>query len=275
MFQTLVDNNIDILTSTDKEIAIYISNNPKAVVNMTSHELAAILNVAQSSIVRFTKKIGYQGFKHMQYDLESQEGKSDDEEISRNDSTTVTIRKIADQYQDVVNVTRLLNTDESIDKSVHLLHHSKKTIVHGKGNSSLFAEYLSNHLLKMGCDSFSSTNNHTVLSLITNGSNNHFVELIILISESGETKEILDIAKTAQQRKIPVVSLSRTGNTSLSKLSDIVLYTYNDLSGSRLNAMTNRCSQLYLIDILSLNLIKMDYDKYMNNILISETLLDI
>ncbi len=273
MFSTLIEINKDKLTSVDLKIAEYIMLNTNEVLDLTSHDLAEKLDVGQSSIVRFTKKIGYQGYRHMLYGLKDITEDNKKEELHADDSTEVTLQKIEEQYNDVVTISKETNDAELIDKAVDLIYTSNKTIVHGVGNSQLFAEYFSNHLLKMGCDSVSSTNNHTIISLIARGVINTPVDLLILFSESGETEEIIKIAKLANKHKIPIIALTRMGNNTLSSLSDVVLTTFNDLSGSKLMAMTNRTSQLYLIDVLSVNLIKRDYDFFMNNILESEKLI--
>lgn len=51
------------LSKTEKIIADYILNNYKDIKNINITDLSKNINVAESSIVRFTKRLGYKGFK--------------------------------------------------------------------------------------------------------------------------------------------------------------------------------------------------------------------
>ncbi len=271
MFATRVEMNKDKLTTTDQKIVDYLIIHHENVSRMTSYQLSALLQIGQSNIIRLSQKLGYTGFRDLQFDLNNMHKEENDAEILFNDSTEVVNQKIAYQYYEIVKTTESINETFIIEKAVTALFDARRIIVHGIGNSQLFAEYFANHLLKMGCDAQSSSNNHIINTLTSNLST---IDVLVLISETGETPEILQLASLAQTKKVKTISLTRMTENSLSKLSHIVLKTCNDLSGSRLNAMTIRCSQLYLIDLLCLNLIKKDITHFTKKIEQSEKLLN-
>ena len=106
-----------------------------------------------------------------------------------------------------------------------------------------------------------SSNNHVIYSTIAC---NTPEDLVILISETGETPEILQAAKIARSRQVPVISMTRAVKNKLYDYSDLILRTVNRMSRTRLETMTMRCSQLCLIDMIYLNLFKTDYEHYLN-----------
>lgn len=68
--------------------------------------------------------------------------------------------------------------------------------------------------------------------------------------------------------------MTRIQKNRLHGYSDIVLKTVNYETNTRLNAMTLRCSQLCLLDMIYLNLYKTDFEHYEKIIAESEKLLD-
>ncbi|MGN1344853.1 MAG: MurR/RpiR family transcriptional regulator, partial [Traorella sp.] len=249
MVITKIHSMMDTFTPTERKIADYILKNRNDCRSKTSYELAEELNIGQSNLIRFSQKLGYKGFRDLQVNI-GIDTEDEYHEICESDSTEIINNKIVQKYINITRLTNSSNDANTVDKCVELIKKAKRIIVYGVGNSNLFAEYLSNHLIKMGIHSFSSTNAHVIYTATSTLDKN---DLVILISETGETREIVKIAKISKNLNIPVIGITRYSNNSLSKYSTYLLYTCNDLSDSRLNAMTIRCSQLFIIDMLVLN----------------------
>ena len=56
----------EIMTPTEKEIADYILDNASLICNLTIREFAENTYSSPSSIVRFCKKLGFEGFNDFQ-----------------------------------------------------------------------------------------------------------------------------------------------------------------------------------------------------------------
>lgn len=269
MLITKINSMIDTFSPTEKKIANYLVQNVSTIRTMTSYEISQKLGIGQSNIIRFSQKLGYKGFRELQFDADGQ----DDElyrEVNDNESTELTNNRIVHQYINLSKATNSLNGPETIDKCVKKIINSERIMVYGVGNSNLFAEYMSNNLLKMQFNSFSSSNAHIVFTKVSGLNSN---DLVILVSETGETREIIKIAKIAKNHGIPIMAITRLAKNRLLKLADYAIYTCNDLSDSRLNATTIRCSQLLVIDMLTLNILKSNYQVYRGYIDESERLL--
>lgn len=270
MFLTRLNTTENELTKNELLIAEYFRSHLDNLKNMTSFEVANALKVSQSSIIRFSQKLGYKGYRELQLDIPNNDNETS-AEILASDTTEIVNNKIVAQYTNIINLTNQLNKPQSIDKAVKYIIAAKRIVIYGVGNSGLFAEYLSNHLRKMGFDSFYSTNSHIINSTAINLTDK---DLIIALSETGETRESINLGKIAKNNDIPMIALTRFTKNKLQTLASLCLFTCNDLSGSRLNAMTIRCSQLILIDMICLSIIKSDIKKYSKFINCAETLLD-
>ena len=144
----------------------------------------------------------------------------------------------------------------TLEKAANLIQRSKSHIIFGIGSSNLFAEYFSNQLIKMGISCYTSTSSHTIYSLIDNAAKD---TVVILISETGETKEIVKAAALAKEKGLQIIAMTRGVNNPLHEYADILLKTVTFETKTRLNVTTMRCSQLFLIDVLYLLILKSDF----------------
>lgn len=261
MYNARLHAVFDKLTKAEMKIADYLENSSKEGRIMTSYELAEQLNIGQSTIIRFSKKLGYNSFRELQVDLVHTPTASSIEDIAVNESTKETNFKITKQYQEIIDLTYAQNSDAVIEETIQHIKKANRILIHGIGNSNLFAKYFATQLTTIGVLASSSSNNHVIYSTISCYTPR---DLVILISESGETPEILQAAKIAQACHVPIISMTRAVKNKLYDYSDIILRTVNRMSQTRLETMTMRCSQLCLIDMIYLNLFKTDYELYLN-----------
>lgn len=83
----------------------------------------------------------------------------------------------------------------------------------------------------------------------------------VLISTSGETKEVLELAKFAHENKLQVIAITTLQQSSLVKVSDIVLSTPVLEDVFRVGNMATRMSQLTVVDVLYMELYETIGDK--------------
>lgn len=262
----------DRLTESERLIADFILENPDTACSMTSYEMSSKLNIGQSTIIRFSKKLGYESFRDLQVSVSSAAADSRGvQEVSLQENTRITNNKITQQYLAIVNLTNDINSAADIEAAVNLIKNSENIMCFGVGNSNLYAQYFANQLIKIGLRVYCTAYAHFAYPVAANYSSN---DTVILISESGESKEVIETAAIAKKRGARVISMTRMIKNSLYEYSDVVLKTVNTLSKTRLEAMTIRCSQLCLIDMVYLNLFKTNYEQYSEFIEQAERLID-
>ena len=86
--------------------------------------------------------------------------------------------------------------------------------------------------------------------------------LAFLISYTGMTAEIVEVASELVRSGVPTVSLTSFGENELSKLCRYNLYVDASESWNRLGGMSSRISTLNMIDILFTALINANYEKH-------------
>lgn len=59
----IISSYLPSLSKSEQKVAQYILSNSDEVVNLSINELALLAEVGESTIVRFTRKIGFAGFQ--------------------------------------------------------------------------------------------------------------------------------------------------------------------------------------------------------------------
>ena len=122
---------------------------------------------------------------------------------------------------------------ESIERAIHLLSSCEsKTIVTGVGKSGVIAQKIAQTLTSTGTVAIfvhPSDAIHGGLGVITTG------DVVIALSNSGETDEILAILPALKQRGISLISIVGNVDSTLSRQSDVVLDASVDKEACPLN----------------------------------------
>ena len=260
MIRSKIKSSYDKLTHLEQVVADYILNHPDETKTTTSYKLAQQLGVGQSTIIRFSQKLGFNSFRELLAAIPNSE-KSDliKEDVTESESTAETNQKIVAQYMDIIELTLLGNLPEIIDQAVRYIKEAEMIVCFGVGNSNLMAEYLSNQLAIVGINSLSLTNAHIVFSTIMRMKTN---DIVILFSETGESKDVVAIARAAKKQGAKIIAITKDRKNTLQTYADLNLKTVNFGLNNVLYVTTIRCSQLCLIDMLILNLFKTNMSGY-------------
>lgn len=127
MFKAKLKAVYQDLTQSEKLVADYILEHIDEIKTITSHQLALNTHIGQSTIIRFSQKLGYNSFRELLADL-SAIPRQDlvREEIQVNESMNDTNRKIIAQYHDIVEVTFENNKEETIQQACEMLTSAKR-----------------------------------------------------------------------------------------------------------------------------------------------------
>ncbi len=152
--------------------------------------------------------------------------------------------------------------NKNFDKAVNaIVNCQSKIILCGVGKSGLIASKISSTLSSVGCPAFSLSANdclHGDLGSISNK------DLLIIISNSGKSKELLPIIKFANRNKIKLIGIVSEKNSSLYKGSDIkILLPEVKEAGLGIVPTSSTSIQLAIGDALAVSALnKKKFSKY-------------
>lgn len=251
-------------SSTEKEIARIILDDPRKVVDMSVHELAKHTFSSASTIVRLCNHIGYSGYKEFRkavtYELAQREQsrKTEQKEIARSDSLEEIIEKIT--YMNIVSLeeTKSLLDVEVLRACVEMIEKAKVIYLFGLGASLCAAKDAYLKFLRLNKLCIINEDWHSQLLQARNSSSE---DLGIVISYSGATVEVIECMKTLRENHTPIIAITRFVQSPVSELADQKLYIAANESLFRSGAMSSRLSQLNLIDILYTALANSRYEE--------------
>ena len=263
----------DEFTPSDKKIGEYIVDNPEQIVNYNTLELADLIDTSQSAIIRFIKKIGYKGYIDFKIDVaKSLEESNDffpDEVITKNESIENIISKSKNNVLATVEKTYALIDTEAIKRSIDDINKANNIYLAGVGSSGLICEDFSYKLQRTGKKVFYQVDAHTNLALVANIDKD---DLLIAISYSGLTKEILIASEYAKKVGAKVISISKSLNSTLAHNSNELLLIPEIEREMRYGAISSRLSSQIITDILYYGYVAANTEKVNENMRTSKEL---
>jgi len=263
----------DEFTPSDKKIGEYIVDNPEQIVNYNTLELADLIDTSQSAIIRFIKKIGYKGYIDFKIDVaKSLEESNDffpDEVITKNESIESIISKSKNNVLATVEKTYALIDTEAIKRAIKDINKANNIYLAGVGSSGLICEDFSYKLQRSGKKVFYQVDAHTNLALVTNIDKD---DLLIAISYSGLTKEILIASEYAKKVGAKVISISKSLNSTLAHNSNELLLIPEIEREMRYGAISSRLSSQIITDILYYGYVAANTEKVNENMRTSKEL---
>jgi RpiR family carbohydrate utilization transcriptional regulator len=248
ILDTLVNGEVK-LSKSEKWIALSVLNNPTKVINQSITSLAEEAGVSLPTVNRFCKKLGFDGYPAFKIQI-AQEITNTNELLDRfnvdKDTPEVVKRVMSDIQSTIVNVGQNLNP-ESIDKATDLLANAKCITFFGLGGSGPVALDAQHKFFRFGVPVVAHTdyiNQRMIVSMMKEG------DLLVSISFTGRTTEIVETAKIAKKNGVKTIALT-SEDSPLARLSDVVLHIHTHLENNLHIPMTSRLAHLAIIDILS------------------------
>lgn len=243
--------------ATEQKIASYFLDNSDDIINLNVAELARRCGVSQSALIRFNKKIGFNGLKDLKKYLtadlleanKNSDGRSPEEysDIRENDSAKVIFEKISHNNITAITETSYLLDYDALERAIDIIYAADRVDFYGVGASGLVALDAQQKFMRIGKVCNAHPDSHTQLVL---ASNLRERDVAVIISNSGMTKDCLDISTVAHESKAAVITITKYNQNKLSAQADIALFICSPEINVRSGATSSRIAQLTLIDAL-------------------------
>ncbi|GGF22890.1 hypothetical protein GCM10010954_22110 [Halobacillus andaensis] len=153
--------------------------------------------------------------------------------------------------------------NDELNKAVEVIAEASFIEFYGSGGSGTVALDAHHKLLKLGIKSFA-YNDSTLQAMSASVLSEK--DVVIGISHTGATKEVLNALKLAKDAGATVICITNSSKSPITKISDIVLQTASKETLFRTDAISSRIAQLTIIDILVASIANQKYDYYLNNL---------
>ncbi|WP_274309712.1 MurR/RpiR family transcriptional regulator [Solibacillus daqui] len=248
-----------------KQVAEFILENPQLVMNSSIKQVSHASNCSEATIVRFCREIEFEGFKDLKMGILTslnlqketlQQGIHKQLLKDTNIEDSVAIISHNNQ-QAILDMLKLMDY-EKLESAIELLYSARSICIAGVGASALVAQdfLLKCQRINKQCEALLDMHQMLVKSVhLTEG------DVIFLITYSGETPEIIEFAKLAKEKNVPIIALTTFKFNTVQSLATVNLYVSASETNERIGATSSRISQLNMIDILFTCIARKDYER--------------
>lgn len=256
------------MRKSEVKVANYVLENIDSVIHMRIVDLAQEAMVSEPTIVRFCRALDLNGFQAFKLRLAQSNSASHgigQFEISDNDTSADIVRKIFDtSVNQIIKVRNELNADQ-IGKAVAALIKSNRVEFYGFGASGAVAMDAMHKFFRLQFSTVAYSDPHMQsMSAVTLQPD----DVVVAISQSGRTKDLLHAMQMAKNQGAHVISLSPP-NTPVSDLADLPIFVHINEDTDVFTPMTSRIAHLLVIDCLAVGVAQCkgpDFDEHLARI---------
>lgn len=238
----IIESFYPSFSKCDKKIADFFLDKGADISYMSLQEITKNIMVSEATIVRFVKKIGYKGFIDFKLEVAKQNP------IFFKQSTENYIENIKNNINLTINNTKELIIKKDIDAAISFIEKSNNIYIFGLGASGVAAIEMANRLLRYGVLAKAVIDNPFQ---IMHSATMKKDDLIIVISLSGESQELVYPITIAKDNNCKIISITNHALSTVAKLADISLLSAGKETPLDGGSLVAKISQLYVIDILT------------------------
>ena len=246
-------------TKQEKKLADFLLKNINEASVLTISELSKESGVSCSTINRFAITLGYKGFKEfirdMYHEANSLPVQENVYEINHenplNMDIDTVIKVVCNLNIESIRNSLMMLEETKVLKAIEAIHKAPRVVVYALSGSVAPALDLKFKFQRLGINCEVYDNPH---SLILSATTLKSKDVVIALSYTGETKEILDAVKYVKENGAKMIGITMVGNNSLSKISDICIEHSSVDKGLRTYSTRSRVVQENIIDILYIGL---------------------
>ncbi len=229
---------------------MYVLENRDAVIHMRIVDLAQESMVSEPTIVRFCRALGLNGFQEFKVRLAQSNSTVPNLgqfSINKDDSTDEIVKKVFDTSISQIMKARSYLDIEQINAAVLALSKSQRVEFYGFGASGAVAMDAMHKFFRLQFSAVAYSDPHMqCMSAATLNVN----DVVVAISQSGRTKDLLHAMEVAKDQGGKVISLAPP-NTPVSNLADLPVHIHINEDTDVFTPMTSRIAHLLVIDSLA------------------------
>ncbi|MGD2125035.1 MAG: MurR/RpiR family transcriptional regulator [Desulfobacteraceae bacterium] len=246
--------------NSEKKVAECVLKDPDSVILSSITELAESSGTSEPTVIRFCRKLDLRGYLELKLNLAKDLPSSQyiHENVKEEDSVPEIFNKLFNSAKEAFNNTLNHLDLKVIEDAVEALRMAERVEFYGQGGSGVVARDAHHKFFRLGIPSIVYDDPHMqVMSAALLSPK----DVVVAISHTGSTKDILESAKIAKSSGATVIGIVGQENVPLSRICDIVICIRSQEAALRLAPMTSRLIQLAIIDVLFVALAMRDFSK--------------
>lgn len=240
----------DTLRKSEQRVADAVIADPESCVQSSIHAIATRASVSEPTVIRFCRAldcIGFQQFKlKLAQDL-ARRGTFFYEDVTTDDTSQELAAKLVDgAIASLVQMRNQLN-EQALDEAIALYESCRRVELYGSGGSAVVAEDAQLKFFRLGKPAIAYSDphiQHAAAALLDRDA------LVIAISHSGRSSDILKTVEIAKAARAKVISVTAT-RSPLAQCSDVALTVDLNEDSDIFSPVKSRLGQMVMLDVLA------------------------
>lgn len=257
------------LRPSEQRIASLFLAEPVRTAELSIAELASRCDTSTTSVVRFSKRLGYEQIKFLRMDVlreatrESYSTSALPEvsgDIARDDSLSDIVAKVS-----LAETLSLADSAEMLDitalgAAVDMIVGAARVDIFGVGAGTIVGLDLQQKLTRIGRTALNWADAHAAW---TAAATLHQGSVVVALSHSGTTVDTVEFLSIARRAGAATIAITNHDGSPLAAIADVVLTTSARETGFRSGALGSRIAQLMIVDCLFIGVAQANYEESM------------
>ena len=237
--------NTGAFSKSDRLLADYFLANPCCVNKETASSLSLLTGVSPATIVRFCRKLGFDGLADMKKSIAYSnyiESTASDMDLAKGDDAETVKNKVIQYTKMIVDQLEVSLDASLLQKAADMIGSAAHVVIVGEGGSGTICRAAYDIFLKLAIPCrFVEDIMFQMMEISMMGEN----DVLLFIINSGRTYNVLQNAEYARDRGLATIGIVGSPNSPLSRFLDVELQTsmfsssyFSDISAARLCELT-------------------------------------
>ncbi len=202
----------DQMSAIERRIADYILENAQLLRDYSSQQLANALKISQSSVVKFSQKLGFKGYPDLKYSVGESIARGDAGEVNgsaapeRQDPHAALAESLWHSKSLAEQETRLINPSKKIDAIAEVISKAGKVFIIGLGEDGIPARAFALRLSLLDVLTVHHFDAVLMTASIATTTKN---DVLLVFSEHGQQAALCKIGRQFRERGGKVISVTR------------------------------------------------------------------
>ena len=251
-FWDLLHQRQDDLTKSGRLVAEYLTHHADEAQYLSISSLAKECNVAEATVFRFCRALGFEGYHEMRIALAQANatGALLNQQELRPDASTASLCEHAHAlFLTAINGTQNALSTEAVEKAVALMREANQVFCFGQGGSMLLANDICARFASLTTKFRTAGDSHfQLLTASLMGPE----DVVLFVSYSGATRDMMETLRTAKSAGAKVILLTHYEDSPGAALADVVLLCGAQESPLDSGSIPIKVAVLYVAEVLLL-----------------------
>jgi DNA-binding MurR/RpiR family transcriptional regulator len=240
----------DQMSAIERRIADFMLDNAHLLRDYSSQQLADALQISQSSVVKFSQKLGFKGYPDLKYSVGEAVARNGDTQVKTAARSTRAAREslaetLWQSKSRAEEETRLINDAEKLTEIAALLGRAATVYCFGLGDDGIAAQAFAQRLALLGTLAVHHVDPVRMTAAISSAQRN---DVLVVFSEQGQHAPLNHLCRQFRERHGKLISVTRHTSNPLRAHADATLLVSAHDERSHIQPLLYQSALQHLLD---------------------------